>query len=175
MSVWTDHNRRRAIELWNLGASGTAIAKELGFESRNTVIGFIHREKKLGTPMRQRISLKATSSSKRSHKRLPDDQRVAKAAAREARLRAAIGSGGLPGASLTPPTITGEIGLLQLTDKTCRWPIGDPRHESFHFCGAMPEEGAKYCPYHRRIAYQPLQDFRALKRAERLLSHEVVA
>ena len=28
----------------------------------------------------------------------------------------------------------------------CRWPIGDPKHPDFHFCGAPKLPGRPYCP-----------------------------
>jgi GcrA cell cycle regulator len=34
----------------------------------------------------------------------------------------------------------------------CRWPIGDPRHPDFHFCGAPQVAGRPYCELHWRMA-----------------------
>lgn len=42
--------------------------------------------------------------------------------------------------------------LLELTDDTCRWPIGDA---PYTFCGDKSFEGASYCCRHARIAYRP--------------------
>ena len=28
-----------------------------------------------------------------------------------------------------------RLALTELTDRTCKWPIGDPLKEDFHFCG----------------------------------------
>jgi GcrA cell cycle regulator len=57
----------------------------------------------------------------------------------------------------------GRITILQLSDKTCKWPSGDPGNEDFCFCGHKPREGSPYCEYHARLAYQPLQDRRHRK------------
>ena len=54
----------------------------------------------------------------------------------------------------------GRVTILHLSDKTCKWPIGDPGQEDFCFCGHGPREGSPYCEYHARLAYQPLQDRR---------------
>ena len=35
----------------------------------------------------------------------------------------------------------------------CCWPIGDPRSEDFHFCGAKISDGRPYCEEHCAIAY----------------------
>jgi GcrA cell cycle regulator len=45
--------------------------------------------------------------------------------------------------------------ILELTEATCRWPIGDPSSTEFFFCGGQSMAGLPYCPYHSRIAYQP--------------------
>ena len=58
-----------------------------------------------------------------------------------------------------------RVTILMLSDKTCRWPLGDPGTEYFHFCGLSPKPGQPYCPHHARAAYQPLHDRRRLKHA----------
>ena len=45
--------------------------------------------------------------------------------------------------------------LLELTEDTCRWPIGDPGSADFYFCGGPAITSLPYCAYHSRIAYQP--------------------
>lgn len=50
--------------------------------------------------------------------------------------------------------------ILNLTDQTCKWPIGDPQDTDFHFCGHKPREASPYCEYHSRLAYQPVTDRR---------------
>jgi GcrA cell cycle regulator len=45
--------------------------------------------------------------------------------------------------------------ILELTEETCRWPIGDPGSADFFFCGGPTGTGLPYCGYHSRVAYQP--------------------
>ena len=45
--------------------------------------------------------------------------------------------------------------LLELTEETCRWPIGDPGTADFFFCGGPTVTSLPYCAYHSRVAYQP--------------------
>ena len=45
--------------------------------------------------------------------------------------------------------------ILELTEETCRWPIGDPGNSDFFFCGGLAVASLPYCAYHSRIAYQP--------------------
>jgi len=40
----------------------------------------------------------------------------------------------------------------------CRWPIGDPGEESFHFCCAKPAPGRPYCESHCAVAYRPREE-----------------
>src|SRR5262245_58744773 len=46
------------------------------------------------------------------------------------------------------------VSLLELTEKTCRWPLGDPRIPDFGFCGATPVAGQPYCVHHLRLAHR---------------------
>ena len=45
--------------------------------------------------------------------------------------------------------------LLELTEETCRWPIGDPGQADFFFCGGRTITSLPYCAFHSRVAYQP--------------------
>jgi GcrA cell cycle regulator len=45
--------------------------------------------------------------------------------------------------------------LLDLESHDCRWPIGEPRHPDFHFCGEPQLPGHPYCERHWRMALQP--------------------
>lgn len=47
--------------------------------------------------------------------------------------------------------------IATLQDGDCRWPIGDPQHEDFHFCGKAKVKGLPYCPHHSRRAFQQPQ------------------
>jgi GcrA cell cycle regulator len=54
--------------------------------------------------------------------------------------------------------------ILTLKESMCRWPIGDPTEEDFHFCGRKKEGSVPYCEHHARMAYQPVQARRREKR-----------
>ena len=45
--------------------------------------------------------------------------------------------------------------LEELTDETCKWPIGHPNEEKFYFCGRKPEQDFPYCKLHIIYAFQP--------------------
>ena len=44
--------------------------------------------------------------------------------------------------------------MANLKPNQCRWPIGDPDSENFHFCGEAVFSGKPYCYEHCRQAYQ---------------------
>ena len=48
--------------------------------------------------------------------------------------------------------------FLELSDHTCRWPVGDPSNSDFFFCGAEPLQGKPYCAAHCARAYRPKAD-----------------
>ena len=56
-----------------------------------------------------------------------------------------------------------KISLMDLTEKTCKWPIGDPATEKFWFCGHDSEPGKPYCKTHISIAFQQVTQRRARK------------
>ena len=49
-----------------------------------------------------------------------------------------------------------QLDLMQLTEKTCKWPIGDPAEKEFWFCGLPSQPGKPYCEAHGAVAYQPM-------------------
>jgi GcrA cell cycle regulator len=57
--------------------------------------------------------------------------------------------------------------LLQLSERTCHWPVGDPSGPDFFFCGGDSAEDQPYCSFHCRVAYQPASDRRRHKPAFR--------
>jgi len=49
-----------------------------------------------------------------------------------------------------------RLTLMQLTERTCKWPIGDPATEEFWFCGLPTVPGKPYCETHVAVAFQPM-------------------
>ncbi len=50
--------------------------------------------------------------------------------------------------------IAGKTGLLDLSEKICKWPLGHPGEPDFHFCGDTVNPGFPYCVAHCSHAYQ---------------------
>ncbi len=49
-----------------------------------------------------------------------------------------------------------KLKLMELTERTCKWPVGDPATEHFWFCGLGTEIGKPYCEAHNAVAFQPM-------------------
>ena len=47
-----------------------------------------------------------------------------------------------------------SLEMANLKPNQCRWPIGDPDSEHFHFCGETVFVGKPYCYEHCKQAYQ---------------------
>jgi GcrA cell cycle regulator len=52
------------------------------------------------------------------------------------------------------PEFADRTGLLDLSEKICKWPLGHPGEPDFHFCGDKVNPGFPYCVAHCGHAYQ---------------------
>lgn len=57
-----------------------------------------------------------------------------------------------------------KLTLMELTERTCKWPIGDPATEDFWFCGLPSVAGKPYCEAHVGVAFQPMSARRDRRR-----------
>jgi len=57
-----------------------------------------------------------------------------------------------------------KLKLMELTERTCKWPIGDPATAEFWFCGLPVVPGKPYCEAHVGVAFQPMQARRDRRR-----------
>ena len=53
-----------------------------------------------------------------------------------------------------------RLSLMELTERTCKWPVGDPATEDFWFCGLPVQSGTPYCEAHVGVAFQPMSSRR---------------
>jgi GcrA cell cycle regulator len=156
---WTDERVELLKKLWSDGLSASQIAAELGGITRNAVIGKVHR---LG------LSGRAKSPSSAAPR-----PRKARSSGHMIRVQRPSMRGNTALAyeyEVEPEPEMVEIPaeqrktLLQLTEKTCHWPVGDPGSPEFFFCGGDTANDLPYCSYHSRVAYQPANDRRRDKR-----------
>jgi GcrA cell cycle regulator len=57
-----------------------------------------------------------------------------------------------------------RLTLMDLTERTCKWPIGDPATPDFWFCGLPSQPGKPYCEAHVGVAFQPMSARRDRRR-----------
>jgi GcrA cell cycle regulator len=168
---WTDDRVDILKRLWADGLSASQIAGKLGMGvTRNAVIGKVHRLNLAGrvnTPRAQtpRTQRKASPDAPAAPQRGPSKPTMPTAGATALKQftqpHSAPRHMPLPEPKpvrLVDTSRDGRITILHLSDKTCKWPIGDPQHDDFCFCGHAPRDGAPYCEYHARIAYQPAHE-----------------
>jgi len=57
-----------------------------------------------------------------------------------------------------------RLTLMELTERTCKWPVGDPATADFWFCGLPTQAGKPYCDAHVGVAFQPMSARRDRRR-----------
>lgn len=145
---------------WLAGRSCSQIARTLGGGiTRNAVIGKVHRLK---------LDLRRQKPAPPRTERPRPDQPPRKVAAfnvprAHKRVKPPLPDAldGITAGSKPMPDIIVDhdivgIPLIELTDKTCKWPIGDPLEPGFRFCGHQSEEGKPYCERHGKRAWAPI-------------------
>src|SRR5262249_715808 len=140
---WTDERVELLKKLWTDGLSASQIAGELGGITRNAVIGKVHR---LGLSGRA----KSPSSSTPRPRKARAHSHVFRGP------RPSMGGNGALAHALDydvepEPEFLDNIipigqrrTLLELTEDTCRWPIGDPGSADFFFCGGQTVTSMPY-------------------------------
>jgi len=138
---WTPEKENKLKELWKKGHTASQIANILGDTTRNAVIGKAHR-----LNLEARAVSKKTSVTTKSKSEPIVDVKQEKLS-RKARFRSL-----LLDKNFEPEN---PKKLEELTDETCRWPIGHPYEKEFYFCGRKPIEKFVYCKLHVLYAFQP--------------------
>lgn len=159
-SPWTD-DRIECLKLrWSQGASARQIARELGAGiSRSAVLAKIYR---LGivelSPHGGGGGKQPPANNKR---RTPDstiERQIDGTRFWQARLLPSWVLEAKPYAD--DPLLDADIpvpqrrSFLELSSRTCRWPVGDPVRPNSFFCGAQPSPGKPYCAAHCVRAYR---------------------
>lgn len=154
---WNDERVETLKKLWSEGLSASQIASRIGGVTRNAVIGKVHR---LGLSGRAPTS---RTSASRPRPRIAAPRRPVKQRFTQVgsvALRPAFHLDAEPYVSayeeLDIPVAERKT-LLDLVEASCRWPIGDPQTQEFHFCNRGKVAGLPYCEFHSRRAFQPAQ------------------
>ena len=187
---WTDERVDLLTRLWAEGFSASQIATQLGGVTRNAVIGKVHRLKlesriKVQAPVSEAAKPKLAAIEPVAVETLVELEIPARLVSMQPSLRSVVRSvGGTQGANALkmepdvelvasvaePQRVMGEVvpisrnlTLVQLSDRTCKWPLGDPLLPDFRFCGNHSNDASPYCAYHARIAFQPVSERRRVR------------
>lgn len=166
--AWTDEMVEDLKKMWHEGLTTGEIGKRLNV-SKNSIVGKVHR---LGLSGRPSPIKKKDNSEKKEKTTEPvvKAEKIEKAAKEEKipatvktksekPVKTEIETPREEKVEFSKPHAKTEInrhGKTMLTDldnHTCRWPIGDPKDENFHFCGKKVKIGQTYCDEHANIAY----------------------
>ncbi|WP_299553768.1 GcrA family cell cycle regulator [uncultured Tateyamaria sp.] len=187
---WTDERVELLKKMWGEGQSASQIAKELGGVTRNAVIGKVHRlglsnraggggsastakaEAKPKAPPKAKAEPKAQPKTEPAVKPVPETKAVVPA--RKQIIPAGQPLPPQPSANEISPEALAKvnevekkakkISLMELTERTCKWPVGDPATDNFWFCGLPVQQGKPYCEAHVGVAFQPMSSRRDRRR-----------
>ena len=175
---WTDERVETLKKMWSEGQSASQIAKELGGVTRNAVIGKVHR---LG--LSNRAGSSAPAPEKKQAKAAAPKAKATKPSDKVIEVTVTPRKPIVPAGQPLPPQPSANeispealatvrevektakrIGLMDLTERTCKWPIGDPATDDFWFCGLSVQQGKPYCEAHVGVAFQPMSNRRDRRR-----------
>ena len=138
---WTAEKEKKLREFWTKGYTASQIAGMIEGTTRNAVIGKAHR-----LNLESRVASKKSNivaKSEMEHQTPVKKQKLG----RKAKFKALLLDKNFE--QENPKK------LEELTDNTCRWPIGHPYEKEFYFCGRKPIEKFVYCKLHVLYAFQP--------------------
>lgn len=181
---WTDERVEKLKKLWSEGLSASQIAAQLGGVSRNAVIGKVHRlslpgRAKAGGTTAARSQKRATVPGHAGHSGQSRTQTTF--APRTTMTRTVARPSGATmlkeeveidlmeemevstNSNNVVVPIFRRVPLIRLTERTCKWPLGDPLKEDFCFCGNDSPDTSPYCNFHQKLAYQPSAERRRLR------------
>ncbi|MGL4243003.1 MAG: GcrA family cell cycle regulator [Beijerinckiaceae bacterium] len=159
---WNDERVELLKKLWNDGLSASQIAAELGGVTRNAVIGKVHR---LGLSGRAKPAAQA-GAAPRMRKSVSQAARPAARSVQAPQVRGNVALAPQPVMEIYVETalepradvvvpMSRRVQIMELREGMCKWPMGDPMHADFVYCGADCTFGTPYCSHHSTVAYQP--------------------
>lgn len=174
---WDSNILKKLKGLMGKGLSTAEIGKKLGI-SKNAVVGKLHRmgwnsgaaesagddakktaSKKHAT---KKVAPKKAVPVKKSARPAPKAKDVKKAVPAKKPVKVVDGGAkktvGRPilprGTNVHQRIVQHALEMANLKPNQCRWPIGDPDSDDFHFCGQTVFVGKPYCYEHCKQAYQ---------------------
>ena len=153
---------------WNAKAGGAVNAEDKKSTAKVTATKKATTEKKTGATTKKveakaetkKVASKTTSKatvSKADDEKTAKKDAVAKSKTQEVAPKAEPKTSAKTSAknlAMHQRIIQHSLEMANLKPNQCRWPIGDPDSEHFHFCGETVFVGKPYCYEHCKQAYQ---------------------
>lgn len=175
---WDNATLKKLKALTGKGLSTSEIGKRLGM-SKNAIVGKLNRlgwnakaggagvadDKKADvkksapkTDAKKVVAKKAETAKKATAKKTETKttakKTVAKVAAPKETTKKSGAKANAKDLAVHQRIIQHSLEMANLKPNQCRWPIGDPDSEHFHFCGETVFVGKPYCYEHCKQAYQ---------------------
>lgn len=159
--AWTDEMVEDLKRMWDEGLTTGEIGKRLGV-SKNSIVGKVHRLDLTSRPSpikKKEDNSDASTKEAKEVKSIKETATIKTVAKKEVetsteRSRAEqLSKDARKDCAPEPKKNNGKTMLTDLDNHTCRWPVGDPKDEGFHFCGKKVKIGQTYCDEHSSIAY----------------------
>lgn len=180
---WDSITLKKLKSLLGKGLSTSEIGKRLGM-SKNAVVGKLNRmgwntkagtttkgksdkTKKTATTTKAKTKAVAKAPAKKPVAKAPVKKTPQKPAAKKTETKKATTKSApkvekpvkepksaAKNLAMHQRIIQHSLEMANLKPNQCRWPIGDPDSENFHFCGKTVFTGKPYCYEHCRLAYQ---------------------
>ncbi len=166
--TWDTERTERLLALHQEGKTASEIGAELGV-TRNAVIGKLHRmgvtrkkkepEKVEPEPKQAEDSAAEAGWTEKDDDGEDGDGEDADDEQEDDRDRMEVNR--LTARNVEQNSL--KLSLMELTSRTCKWPIGDPASDEFWFCGLPSTPGKPYCEAHNNLACQPFTSRRDRK------------
>ncbi|MGN0917395.1 MAG: GcrA family cell cycle regulator [Candidatus Enterousia sp.] len=124
-------------------AAATPVAKA---SKKTTATASVKKTSAKAAPTKDAKPAKETVANATAKKTMPKAERATKDTSDKKSLNKNL--------AMHQRIIQHSLEMANLKPNQCRWPIGDPDSEHFHFCGETVFVGKPYCYEHCKQAYQ---------------------
>lgn len=159
--AWTEQMVEDLRTMWKQGLTTAEIGKRLNV-TKNSIVGKVHRLGLSGRPSpikkknEEAVSAESQKTAEAAQSASAKKEDVASQKKENAKIENSVVhevKAPVQSAPKFDPAKKGMMSLMDLDNHTCRWPLGDPKDENFHFCGRKVKIGQTYCEEHANIAY----------------------
>ncbi len=157
---WTVQQIEDLKRLWSAGVATKEIATQIGAKSGHAVIGKARRLKLGEHPMNKDYIRKPKGQKPKWVTTKKETVSIVKPVVPKPEVVKVVVPAPVTQKESPPQDnvvipISRRLQLVQLTERTCKWPSGDYFSKNISFCGNDPTTKSAYCKYHSKLAFQP--------------------